>query len=65
MVESSFFPKPATGYGLGRSWTLEDTRTVDLEMWCRETGCGFESRALRSLNSLKTNGFRRSVAGSR
>ena len=43
-------PKPALSLGMFR----EDLRRVSewlaatLEMSCRETGCGFESRALRS-----------------
>ncbi len=34
--------------GLGRERTIAETTLIQLEMWCRETGCGFESRALRS-----------------
>ena len=31
-------------------WRVSEWLAATLEMWCRETGCGFESHALRSID---------------
>jgi len=52
VVESDPHPNYATVYEIRRSWTVAEHRVTQLEMWCRETGCGFEPRALRFCKSL-------------
>jgi hypothetical protein len=32
---------------LATAWRVSEWLAATLEMWCRETGCEFESRALR------------------